>query len=150
MSKVLYLDSCVIAKLFLLEDRSGEAIALVNDPSVVTLLTSDLTFVEVCGVFSRAAAQGRLSATQCQDLLARFREWFLASTTHIAARLELITLAGATAIDLGIRGADALHLVAALSAQGVAPLVDEFVFATYDLKLAQAAGRTGVFTSIVS
>ena len=150
MKKIIYLDSCVIAKLFLLEDRSDEALAMVNDPGVVSVLTSDLSFVEVCGVFSRAVAQGRITKAQCQAFLVKFREWFLTSTTHIAVRLEQVTLAGATAIDMGIRGADALHLVAATSAQSAAALVDEFVFVTYDVKLAQAAMTTGAFTSVLN
>ena len=149
MRKLVYLDSCVIAKLFLLEERSDEAIALVNDPEVVSVLTSDLSFVEVCGVFSRAAAQGRITMPQCQAFLAKFREWFLTATTHISIRLDQITMAGAAAIDLGIRGADALHLVAATSARGAAPMVDAFIFATYDVKLAQAARDTGVFTAVL-
>jgi predicted nucleic acid-binding protein len=150
VKKLIYLDSCVIAKLFLLEDRSDEALALVNDPAVVSILTSDLSFVEVCGVFSRAVAQGRITRLQGQALLEKFREWFLTSTTHIAVRLEQITQAGATAIDAGIRGADALHLVAATSAQSAASLVDAFVFVTYDLKLARAAMDTGAFTAVVN
>ncbi|MDR3670444.1 MAG: type II toxin-antitoxin system VapC family toxin [Holophaga sp.] len=149
MTKLLYLDSCVIAKLFLLEDRSDEALALVNDPEVVSVLTSDLSFVEVCGVFSRAAAQGRITRRQSLALLARFREWFLASTTHIAVRLDQVTQAGATAIDLGLRGADALHLVAATSARDAAALVDQYVFVTYDVKLARAAKDAGVFTAVL-
>jgi predicted nucleic acid-binding protein len=149
VKKLIYLDSCVIAKLFLLEERSDEALALVNDAEVVSILTSDLSFVEVCGVFSRAAAQGRITKRQCQAFLAKFREWFLTSTTHIAVRLDQITQAGAAAIDLGIRGADALHLVAAASAHGAASSVDEFVFVTYDAKLARAAKGTGIFTSVL-
>jgi predicted nucleic acid-binding protein len=150
VSKLVYLDSCVIAKLFILEDRSAEALALVNDPEVVSILTSDLSFVEVCGVFSRAAAQGRITRTQSQAFLARFREWFLASSTHIAARLDMVLLAGRMAIDLGIRGADALHLAAASSAQSAGALADEFIFVTYDVQLAKAAAATGVFTKVLS
>jgi predicted nucleic acid-binding protein len=146
---MLYLDACVIAKLFLLEERTDEALALVNDPEVVTVITSDLSFVEVCGVFSRAVAQGRIPYGQADILLRTFREWFLTRTTHCAIRLEQVTLAGAMAIDLGLRGADALHLVAALSAQGAAALAGEYVFASYDVKLAKAAREAGVFSSVV-
>jgi len=121
---------------------------MVNDPRVVSVLTSDLSFVEVCGVFSRAVAQGRISRRQGLALLAKFREWFMAGTTHIAVRLEQITQAGAVAVERGIRGADALHLVAATSARGAASLVDEFIFVTYDVKLAQAARNTGAFTAV--
>jgi predicted nucleic acid-binding protein len=149
VSRLLYLDSCVIAKLFLLEERSDEALALVNDPEVVSILTSDLSFVEVCGVFSRAVAQGRITRLQGQTCLTGFREWFLTSTTHIAARLDQILLAGRSALDLGIRGADALHLAAATSAQSAGTLVDEFIFVTYDLKLAKAAEAAGVFTRVL-
>jgi len=149
VSRLIYLDSCVIAKLFLLEDRSEEALALVNDPGVVSVLTSDLSFVEVCGVFSRAMVQGRITRPQCHAFRDTFREWFLTRTTHIAVRLEQVTVAGAMAIDLGIRGADALHLVAAISAQSAKTLVDEFIFATYDLKLGKAARETGVFTAVL-
>ena len=150
MSKLIYLDSCVIAKLFLLEEHSDEAIALVNDPQVVAVLTSDLSFVEVCGVFSRAQAQGRITRAQSQACHQAFRAWFLTATTHSAAILDQIILAGGLAIDRGLRGVDALHLVAALSAQGSAVLVDEFLFVTYDAKLARAAEATGVFTSVLA
>jgi predicted nucleic acid-binding protein len=78
-----------------------------------------------------------------------FREWFLTNTTHIAARLDQIVAAGGVAMRHGLRGADALHLVAAMSAQGTAAFVDEFVFATYDLALAKAARETGIFTAVV-
>ena len=149
MSRLLYLDSCVIAKLFLLEDRSGEAIALVNDPEVVSVLTSDLSFVEVCGVFSRAAAHGRISRVQSQAFLVSFREWFLTSATHIAVRLDQVLLAGRTVVSLGIRGADALHLAAALEAQSAGAMVDAFIFVTYDLQLAKAAEDTGVFNKVL-
>ena len=149
MNKLIYLDSCVIAKLFLLEERSDEALALVNDPGVVSVLTSDLSFVEVCGVFSRAAAHGRITKAQGRALFGKFREWFLTRTTHIAVRLDQITQAGGVAIDLGIRGADAVHLVAATSAQGAAVLADEFIFVTYDVNLARAAKASGAFSSVL-
>jgi hypothetical protein len=61
VSRILYLDSCVLAKAFLLEDRSEEVTAMVNDPAVKGILTSDLSYPEACGVLSRAAAQGRIS-----------------------------------------------------------------------------------------
>ena len=150
MSKLLYLDACVLAMLFLAEDRSAEALALLQDEEVVALLTSDWSYPEVCGVFSRAVAQGRLSQPEGEALQVSFCHWFLTSTTHIAARLEQILAAGTMALRLGIRGADAMHLCAAVSAQGSAALVDEFIFVTYDLALAAAARKTGVFTSVLS
>ena len=64
-------------------------------------------------------------------------------------RLDQITQAGASAIDLGIRGTDALHLVAAASARDVAALVDEYVFVTYNVRLARAARAAGVFTAVL-
>ena len=91
---VLYLDSCVLAKLSLLEDRSAEAIALVNDPAVTGILTSDLSYSEVCGVFSRAVAQGRITRDQGLTFQVDFRVWFLTNTTHIAVRLEQVLSAG--------------------------------------------------------
>jgi hypothetical protein len=66
-----------------------------------------------------------------------------------AVSLEQVLAAGRTAIELGIRGADALHLVAAMSAQSAAAMVDEFLFVTYDLKLAKVAGETGAFTAVL-
>ena len=150
MSKFLYLDACVLAKLFLFEDHSVEATALLQDEQVVSVLTSDWSYPEVCGVFSRAVAQGRITQAEGEVLQVTFRHWFLTSTTHIAARLEQLLAAGTMALKFGIRGADAMHLVAAVSAQGSAALVDEFVFVTYDRALAAAARKTGVFTSVSS
>jgi len=75
---------------------------------------------------------------------------FLTSTSHITTRLEQMLAAGSTALKFGLRGADALHLVAALSMQTTAGMVDEFIFVTYDLALAQAARKTGSFTSVLS
>lgn len=150
MSRVLYLDACVLAKLFLVEDRTPEAMALVQDEQVTSVLTSDGSYPEVCGVFSRAVAQGRITQADGEALQVTFRHWFLTSTTHIAARLEQMIAAGNLALKLGIRGADALHLVAAVSAQGTAALVDEYIFVTYDQALAGAARKTGAFTSVLS
>jgi len=103
------------------------------------LVTSDLSYVEVCSALVRRQREGRDSAAESAATLDRFREdW---PSFH---RMVLDSEAGAEQVlRHPLRALDAIHLAAALSLRDAAP--DATVaFASFDDPQRRAAEAAGL------
>ena len=144
---LIYLDSSAVIKLFLEEPSSSEVAAAVGGRGV-HCVTSDLTYAEIHGFFARAAATGRIPVPGQQQLIQDFQAWF-ASVAHCAVTLAQIQRAGRLAIQHNLRGADSIHLAAALECALPAASVRK-VFACFDDRLTREARRMGVFDAFLT
>lgn len=144
---LIYLDSSAVIKLFLQEAFSDQVDRALRAPEAHAL-TSDLTYAELNGFFARALALGRLTPPQQKQMVEEFRAWF-ASVPHCAVSFAQVQRAGAFAIQHNLRGADAIHLVAAMESLSVAAGQDR-VFACFDQRLTREAQRTGWFDDFLT
>ena len=144
---LIYLDTSAVIKLFLPEAFSAEVEALIMAPGA-TCITSDLTFAEIHGAFSRAFAVGRIKADQLNLLIEEFCWWF-DQVSHAAITFQRIQRAGQLAARTNLRGADAIHLVTALETIGTF-VPERRTFACFDERLVREAVRTGSFDSIAT
>jgi predicted nucleic acid-binding protein len=144
---LVYLDSSAVIKLFLQEPFTGEVEAAVQAPDA-HCLTSDLTYAEVHGFFSRALKLGRITPGQQRSLLKHFQDWF-ARVSHAGLPFERVQRAGHLAVRQNLRGADALHLITALERVG-AYTGERRVFACFDERLTYEAFQTGLFDEFVT
>jgi predicted nucleic acid-binding protein len=134
---LLYCDASCLVKLYVSEDHSALARAWVADAQ--GLVTSELSYVEVCGALVRRQREGRHSAAALAAILDRFREdW---PSFH---RMVLDSEAGTEQVlRHPLRALDAIHLAAALSLRDAAP--DATVaFASFDDRQRRAAEAAGL------
>ena len=144
---VVYLDASAVIKLFLQEAFTAEveAAVLAQDAKCVT---SDLTYAEVHGAFSRARSRGRITAPQQRALVGSLQVWF-EQVTHAAVTWDRVRRAGPLAVKANLRGADAIHLATAIETIG-AFSGERRVFACFDERLSMEANNTGFFDELVT
>lgn len=134
---LLYCDASCLVKLYVSEDHSATARAWIADAQ--GLVTSELSYVEVCGALVRRQREGHHSAAALATILQRFREdW---PSFH---RMVVDPEAGAEQVlRHPLRTLDAIHLAAALSLRDAAP--DATVaFASFDDRQRLAAEAEGL------
>lgn len=144
---LIYLDSSAVIKLFLEEPFSDQVDAAVRTQGA-RCVTSDLTFAEIHGFLSRARSLGRLDPPQQRQMVEDFRAWF-ASVPHIAVSFGQVQRAGTFAIQHNLRGADAIHLVAAMESLAVG-VGRTRTFACFDQRLTREAQKTGWFDGFLT
>lgn len=143
---LIYLDSSAAIKLFMQEPFSAQVEAAVRAPEA-HCVTSDLTFAEIHGFFAMALALGRITTVQQKHLVESFRAWF-GSVAHSALSFSQVQRAGTFAIQHNLRGADAIHLVAATECLMVGGA--SRVFGCFDERLTREAQKTGWFDDFLT
>lgn len=119
------------------EPGSDLACRLWDSPQA-TVATSILTLVEGQAALGQALRAGRVTAADLEpareDLLL-----LLSQAEMVGIDRNLVESAGLLAIEIGLRGYDAVHLAASLALTG-----DNVVMVTWDEALAAAAGAVGL------
>ncbi len=115
MALALYLDTSVIAALFVSDDVfTGRATRFVA-ANASMLIVSDFGAAEFASVIARLARTGRLTRETAATLFAAFDTW----SAHAAQRVEAAPADFARAagfirrLDLNLRTPDALHIAIA-------------------------------------
>jgi uncharacterized protein len=144
---LIYLDSSAAIKLFLDEPFSAQVAAAVRGKHV-HCVTSDLTYAEIHGFLSRAAATGRITGSAQKQLVQDFRAWF-ESVAHCAISFTQVQRAGNSAIQHNLRGADSIHLAAALECAMPGVSIHR-VFACFDERLIREMQRMGIFDEFLT
>lgn len=136
---ILYLDSSVLAKLYVDEDGSDEASQ--EAAEATTLVTSALAFPEVTAMFARRRRERVMTTKEVATAMARFREdW--ASIMAVTLDADLTLAAARLAAEHGLKGADAVHL--ASFERILATTEDDDVrFLCADERLSKAARKLG-------
>lgn len=108
------------------------------------LVTSLLTFAETRAAFAKAQRMNALSASAVTWATARFiQDW--SHVDVLGVDEALVVLAGELASRHGLRGYDAVHLASALRVAGAGQPV---LFASFDLRLTNAAAAEGLSTDL--
>jgi predicted nucleic acid-binding protein len=143
---ILYLDTSVLVKLLVPEDRSPDAIAWFEAADLVA--SSVITYAEACSALGQ-------NDRRRDSRSSRLAEWLAGLEEHWKEVLRVPVAewtAGRLALAHALRGLDALQLAAAvtlrerLRAGARGGPMQEVVFATFDRRLLEAAGREGFAT----
>jgi predicted nucleic acid-binding protein len=132
---IVYFDASALVKLVIEEEGSELAAALWDGCDVA--LASRLAYPEVRAALS-AARRNRDLTQAAIEVARRTFETFWASIRAVELTEHVAGMSGDLAEQLGLRGADAVHLASALVVHD-----DDLVFAAWDRRLhagAQAAG----------
>ena len=133
-----YFDTSALAKLYLAEDGSDQAMALFDAAEVA--IVNALAFVEVRAALAAAVRAGRLEAEALAAAKADLH--ILAETFVVVDPGGVLDAAADAAERFGLRAYDAVHLATAL-----AVAADDLVFVCWDADLAAAASRAGLATA---
>lgn len=135
---IAYMDTSFLLKNYLSEAGSAEARQMWSDADGV--FVSRVAYAEAMCAFHRKHRDGDLSARRLRSVCDAFRrDWQGLHRVEIGAALEpvLDRLVGRHAL----RGLDAVHLASALLASET---TEEFLFASADRRLRQAARAEGM------
>ena len=141
-----YLDSSAWVKLYLTEPGTNEISHLFNELSREQLASTGLGYVEVTSALARQQTARKINARALYQLQQQLKsDW--KDLTEISITAELIDQAARLAGRFKLRGADAIHLAAALSFQNALIETNQLVtFVASDTKLLQAAQTIGLLT----
>lgn len=137
MAGVLYLDTSVLVKLYVLEQHSERVQAWVDASAFIA--TSAITYVEAHAAFAMAERLGRI------DALAAIKQKFQQDwpqLTRVLVADPILKRAADLAEGFGLRAYDSLQLASADKLFRVQP--EAFTFASFDQKLNQAAKLLGM------
>jgi predicted nucleic acid-binding protein len=132
---IAYFDTSAIVKL--VKDEEGSDLALELWSGADAVLTSQLTYPEARSALRRPATSTKLSAKHAAAVRALASVWSAVSASDVDP--DVAVSAGELVDRHHLRGADAIHLSTALAARG-----EDFVFVTWDRRLAQSALAEGL------
>lgn len=139
MNRAIYFDASALIKRYIQETGSARVDHMFGEPDAL-LCTASLTYAEVYATLHRLRRDSLLRATDLTRLTSAFesdwRAMAILEFTHETRRLIPKTIA-----QVGLRGADLVHLVTALAFNG--PGVP-FTFLTADKRLLHAALDSGL------
>lgn len=135
-----YLDASAWVKRYLEEPGTGNVLRLFE----AQLASTGLGYIEVASTLVRQQAVHRLSIDTLQNLQHQLRaDWKL--LIEVPMTTELIDQAAELAVQYKLRGADTLHLAAALNLQrGFTEVNQPVTLVTSDTELLQAAQAAGL------
>jgi hypothetical protein len=108
--------------------------------SDATVFSSILSVPECQAAVARAERSGRIT-TGAMDESLTLLDAVLREIEFVEVDLGIAEVAGALAVEFGLRGYDSVHLAAALNLRTIDPL-----FVAWDVDLNQAASQTGLRT----
>jgi predicted nucleic acid-binding protein len=121
------------------EPGTDEVAKLITNAEIIG--TSIISRAETVAAFAKATRMGVVTREEAKVAVREFRfEW--SHLVRIQATELLISRADALAWDLGLRGYDAVHLASAMLMSE--SIKGEFLLATYDRQLWNAAGEQGL------
>jgi hypothetical protein len=136
-----YLDTSVVAALFVTDDAFTERATRFVATDEAVLVVSDFGAAEFASVIARLARSDRLAREIATSLFADFDVWLGRAVQRVEAMPADIARAAAfiRRLDLNLRTPDALHIAIA-DRLGVA-------LATFDMRMAANAAALGVATA---
>jgi predicted nucleic acid-binding protein len=136
---IIYLDTSVAVKLYVLEQGTSEATAAVAGSSVVA--TSRVAYAEAMAAFARKLREREFTSRVYEQVRRDFRrDWD--SYFIVEVSQQTVELAGELAKRRKLRGFDAIHLASALQLQRHTNARLDFFSA--DLNLQKAARSEGL------
>jgi predicted nucleic acid-binding protein len=136
---IAYLDSSALVKCYVLEAGSLDTIDMIGQADMV--VTSPVTRVEVASGLARAVRMGSVSARGAGAAYADF-VGEVEAIIQVPLTDAIVARAQALVWDHGLRGYDAIQLASALAWQQ--RIGSRVTLATFDARLAQAAGESGL------
>jgi predicted nucleic acid-binding protein len=138
---ILYLDTSALVKKYFEEKNSFEVISAWK--SSLGISTSAVAYAELLAAVYCKASETRANKSLFERVVSTFQEdWSSFIIVEVDNRLNE-TIHKVIA-NHGLRGFDAIHLASALAIGSV--VADNFLFACYDERLAQAARAEGLKT----
>lgn len=138
---ILYLDTSALVKRYFLEQQSEELLS--KWVQAVNIVASSVAYAETVASFFRKKREAALEEEVIQPVLeAFFLDWKSFLRVEVTDELNEIILRVVESYPL--RGFDAIHLASAILTRGSLP--DDFLFACFDQRLAQAAREEGLAT----
>jgi predicted nucleic acid-binding protein len=131
-----YFDSSALVKLVV--DEAGSEVAAAVWNACDAAVSSRVAHPEVCAALAAAGRNHDLTRSEVASATAEWAE-FWASMRPVELSREVERSAGSLAGELGLRGADAVHLASAL-ALGLGDLI----FVAWDRRLRAAAAVVGL------
>ncbi len=133
---IAYFDTSALLKFVLQED--GRPVARELWERADAVVTCQLAYAEARAALAAAMRSGRLGARAHQDSVNKVDErWGQLAAIDVDARLAVG--AGALAQVQALRGADAVHLAAAMAIG-----IDDLVFVSWDSRLVAGALAAGL------
>ena len=135
----LYVDTSALVKLWIDED-GAEAVRIAFEDAV-EVASSLIALAEQRATLGRLLREGRVSRQQLPIVEAQSAS-HIEVMTFISPDEQLVRDAGELAFRYGLKTLDAIHLASAVVLRLVEP-DHEWVFLTFDLRLARAASAEG-------
>jgi len=136
---ILYLDTSALVKRYFLEQHS-DAIFLQWERAA-EIVTSSVAYAETLAAIYRKKRETAIEEPTIQKILDAFRlDW--KSFIRVEVTEELNELIERLAGNYPLRGFDAIHLASAVLT--LERLPEDFLFACFDQRLAQAAREEGL------
>ena len=133
---IAYFDTSAFVSMLLDEPTSEQAVTLWN--AATRSLSARVTYAEARAAFAQAWRAGRISRPVLRTVAVRVAA-LLDDVDHIEIDRGLVDVAGDLAEEYRLRGYDAVHLAAALTAAD-----PDLVVVTGDAALAEAARQAGL------
>jgi uncharacterized protein len=141
---IVYLDSSVLARAYLVDEVGHAESAALFEDSDVGLVTGTWTRIEVSGALIRAARSGRIDAKGLLDLLDADLAFDGPVTVLSAPQEEVEETALSLVREHAIRAMDAWHLaIASLTLPQLVESGEELSFASRDTAQAEVAELLG-------
>lgn len=136
---MIYLDTSALVKKYVIEEGTGEVRALLKKEN--TVITSKLTYAEVCASFARKLREGNMGKEAYNKAWESFlNDWEVFTLVEI--REEIFPLIHKLTQTHPLRGADAVHLSSALWVGE--EIGDPLRFVASDGLLLRAAAKEGL------
>lgn len=136
---MIYLDTSALVKKYVIEEGTGEVRALLKNED--TIITSKLTYAEVCASFARKLREGNLEKVSYNKAWESFfNDWEVFTLVEI--REEIFPLIHKLTQTHPLRGADAVHLSSALWVGN--EIGQSLIFVASDILLLRAAAKEGL------
>lgn len=108
---MIYLDTSALVKKYVIEKGTDEVRALLKNEEII--ITSKLTYAEVCASFARKLREGNIGKKAYNMAWESFlNDWEVFSLVEV--REEIFPLTHKLTQNHPLRGADAVHLSSAL------------------------------------
>ena len=138
---ILYLDTSALVKRYFREQFSDEIVQ--RWQSAAQIVTSSVAYAETMASIYRKKREAVLSDPPLRNLVGLFHlDW--QSFIRVEVTDELNGYIDRAVENYPLRGFDAIHLASAITVHEKLP--DDFLFACFDGKLAQAARTEGMQT----
>jgi predicted nucleic acid-binding protein len=136
---LIYLDTSALVKKYVMETGTDRVRALIKDEKGI--ITSKLTYAEICASFARKYREGGIEKRYYQKALMSFmNDW--ESLILVEVREELFPLIRKLTEAYPLRGADAIHLSSAI---WIGEMIGEkLTFVASDTNLLNTAIREGL------